>query len=178
MKSIEVEQKFKLPNADLLRAKLSELGGRPRAKVRQVDVYYNAPHKDFLGATVITDWLRLRSEAGQASITFKHWYERHCDEFETPVADGEALRHILQALDFKELITVDKQREEWPLSKVLVAIDEVEGLGLYVEFEYKGEADSVDAADAELTTFITELGVELGEADRRGYPYQLLGRAK
>jgi hypothetical protein len=44
---IEVEKKFALPDPTALKAKLAELGAKPSEPTRQVDVYYNAPHRDF-----------------------------------------------------------------------------------------------------------------------------------
>jgi adenylate cyclase class 2 len=90
-----------------------------------------------------------------------------------------AVRLMLAALDFAEMVTVDKNREEWVLGDaMLVSIDHVVGLGSFVEFEYSGGAESVEDANQELSEQINRIGVQLGERDRRGYPYQLLGRAR
>jgi adenylate cyclase class 2 len=190
MKHVEVEIKHSLPDPALLKARLEALGAKLVGESRQVDTYFNAPHKDFLSGDVVSEWLRLRREnkgagAGdKVSINFKRWHpvgaaiSTHCDEFESTVTDGQAVRHLLEGLDFSEMITVDKTRRELRLDDVAVAIDTVIGLGSFVEFEYVGDAQTVDEATAALNDAIRRIGVPLGARDRRGYPYLLLKRER
>lgn len=184
MRYIEVEKKFTLPDPDALRARLGELGVRPSAPVRQVDAYYNAPHRDFLESGVISEWLRIRTEDGGGSVNFKRFHpvesatKTHADEYETRVDDVEAVRRLLEALDFRPLVTVEKTREAYRLPAVEVVFDHVVGAGDFVEFEYKGEANSVADATLRLVGFIDSLGVALGTEVRRGYPHMLLGRER
>lgn len=182
MQYIEVEKKFALPNPDALKAKLEQLGAKPSPQAHQVDAYYNAPHRDFLAPQAISEWLRIRTEERGSSINFKRWHpidaviKSHAHEYETKVEDVEAIRRILEALDFTPLVTVDKTREEWRLADVEVVFDHVKDAGDFVEFEFKGDATDVDDATRQLETFISSLGVQLGEAINRGYPHILLGR--
>ena len=182
MQYTEVEQKFALPNPDALTTKLTELGAKPSEPTHQIDAYYNAPHRDFLAPEAISEWLRIRTEPRGSSINFKRWHpvdaliKTHADEYETRVEDVEAIRRLLEALDFRPLITVNKTREEWTLPEVEVVFDHVEGAGHFVEFEFKGDAASVQDATARLDEFIASLNVELGEPINRGYPHILLGR--
>lgn len=184
MKYVEIEQKCQVVDHEGLWAVLTERGGKPGPAVRQVDIYYNAPHRDFLQGPVVTEWLRIRQTDGGASLNFKKWYlgddgrATHCDEYETQVAGPEAVRLTLAALEFAPMITVDKIREEWSLpgGRVLVAFDTLEGVGAFVEFEFKGDAESVEAGIEELTAFIDGLDVRLGERVHRGYPHMMLGR--
>lgn len=141
----EVEQKFRLVGpADGLKERLAALGARPGSPTRQVDTYYNAPHRDFLGQEVVSEWLRVRVEDGAASVNFKRFHpiaspvKTHCDEYESTVGDAEAVRRLLASLDFTELTVVDKTREEWHVDGIAVAFDRVAGLGEFVEFEFKG----------------------------------------
>lgn len=183
MKYIEVEQKYALDDPAPLKARLAELGGTPDRTSRQVDTYYNAPHRDFLAPTVISEWLRLRESDHGASVNYKRWLpedaeiKTHCDEYETPVADIEAMRRALTVLDFTEMVTVDKQREEWSIpGQVVVACDAVAEAGCFVEFEFKGEADNAEDAIERLQKWVADLGVDLGERINKGYPHMLLGR--
>lgn len=185
MEYIEVELKYHLSadTADLLKAKLKDLGAIPGLPTRQVDSYYNAPHRDFLAPPVVSEWLRIRETDHDASINFKVWHpvneaaKTHADEYESTVGNPEAIHRILTSLGFVPLVTVDKTREEWTVpGEVTVAFDVVAGLGTFVEFEFAGEADTVKDALARLDTFTASLGVELGERVNRGYPHMLLGR--
>lgn len=47
MQYIEVEKKYALPDPAALKAKLEALGAKPSEPTRQVDAYFNAPHRDF-----------------------------------------------------------------------------------------------------------------------------------
>ena len=185
MKYIEVEQKFALTEPDRLKQQLEERGGKPGSAVRQVDTYYNAPHRDFLAPAVISEWLRLRETDTGASVNYKRWLpedaeiKTHCDEYETPVEDAEALRRTLVVLDFAKLVTVDKIREEWTIpGEVVVAFDTVANAGHFVEFEFKGEAQSAEEAITCLQAFIDGLDVRLGDRINQGYPHILLGRER
>jgi adenylate cyclase class 2 len=179
---IEVEKKFALPNPTALKVALDERGAKPSEPTRQIDAYYNAPHRDFLAPPAVSEWLRIRTEARGSSINFKRWHpvealiKTHADEYESKIEDVEAVRRLLEALDFTLLVTVDKTREEWELPDVEVVFDHVKGAGHFVEFEFKGDADNVEDATARLEEFIDSLGVALGDPVNRGYPHILLGR--
>ena len=183
MRYIEVEKKFTLSDPAPLKARLARLGARPGPPVRQVDAYYNAPHRDFLVPAVISEWLRIRVEGDGGSVNFKRFHpldavaKTHADEFETAVDDVEAMRRLLEALGFRPLVTVEKTRETCRLADVEVAFDHVVGAGDFVEFEFKGDAVSVADATSRLDRCIDGLGVELGVPVERGYPHMLLGRA-
>ncbi|MFI0420286.1 class IV adenylate cyclase [Spongiactinospora sp. 9N601] len=182
MKYVEVEQKFQLlSQPDDLKATLAKRGAKAGQPTRQVDTYFNAPHRDFLGGEVVSEWLRIREEEGHASLNFKRWYpleamiKTHCDEYESVVSDAEAVRRTLAALDFTEMTVVDKTREEWLLDEIALAFDSVAGLGDFVEFEFKGEAENADEANAAITAFIDGLDIQLGDRINAGYPHMTLG---
>lgn len=182
LKHIEVEQKYQLPDPAILKERLQKEGANRLGFQHQRDVYYNAPHRNFLATPNISEWLRLREEDGSSSINYKRWLpieakvKTHCDEFESTISDREALRKLLEALNFTKLITVDKQREEWRWQDIVIALDNVEKLGWFVEFEYKGMAESITEAHSQIETCIKALNVELGERNHVGYPYLLLAK--
>lgn len=182
MQYIEVEKKFALPDPAALKAKLEQLGAKPSEPTRQIDAYYNAPHRDFLAPEAISEWLRIRTENRGSSINFKRWHpvdaliKTHADEYETNVDDVEAIRRLLEALDFSPLVTVDKTREEYKLPEIEVVFDHVADAGDFVEFEFKADAANVEDATEQLEQFIASLNIELGEPINRGYPHILLGR--
>lgn len=182
MQYIEVEKKFALPDPAALKAKLEQLGAKPSEPTRQVDAYYNAPHRDFLAPEAICEWLRIRTDPRGCSINFKRWHpvdaliKTHADEYETKIEDIEAIRRTLVALDFRPLVTVDKTREEYQLPEIEIVFDHVIGAGDFVEFEFKADATNIEDATEQLEQFIASLGVQLGEPINRGYPHILLGR--
>ncbi|WP_051765928.1 class IV adenylate cyclase [Saccharothrix syringae] len=183
MRYTEVEQKYALPDADALTARLAELGASASEPSRQIDAYYNHPAKDFLATDTITEWVRFRIEQRGSSFNYKQWHKpgegtAHATEYETTVCDIEALRHAFEALGFQPMVTVDKTRTTWRLDEVEIALDRVADAGDFVEFEFKGEAETIEEAHARLDKFIAGLGIELGDRVNRGYPHILLGRER
>jgi len=189
VKYIEVELKFSLSDPAALAQRLADLGGQPQGENRQTDVYFNAAHRDFLAEDVVSEWLRLRTEIDgdgrqSHSINFKRWLPlgaveaTHCDEFESAIGNHEAFRRLLEALGFTEMVTVDKTRRQWRLGDVVIAVDIVANLGSFAEFEYVGDAGTVQEATSELHLTVDKIGIQLGERDRRGYPYQVLDRER
>lgn len=184
MKHIEVEQRFELSDHEDLRERLIKKGAKLIGTEHQKDVYYNAPHRDFLDTADVSEWLRLRHESERAAITYKHWLpegvkiKTYCDEFESTVSDVEAMRKLLTALNFTELITVDKSREEWQLGDIVIALDTVTDLGTFAEFEYKGEdAQTVEEAHKCIGACLQALGITPGGA-HPGYPHLLLTKKR
>lgn len=180
-KNIEVELKFKLLNAEAVVSFLTS-NAEFKYKSFQHDIYYNAPHRDFLEDQAnISEWLRIRVEKDKAQINYKDWQphdnsvKTHCKEYETDVQSYEQLSLILDALNFKKLIEVKKTRRAWLYKDVEVSIDEVEGLGQYLEVEYKGnDLESIEQIREFLQSIVTEMGTETKGLDLKGYPFGLL----
>lgn len=179
-KNIEVELKLPLTNGprlhDLLNSK-----GEFKYESFQHDVYYNAPHRDFLeNSDNVNEWLRIRVAEGKAQINYKDWQphdekiKTHCKEFEANVDSYDQLAEILKALSFIKLIEVKKTRKAWNYMDTEISIDSVEELGDFIELEYKGESEDVEAARKHLFKVLETLKADTGELDQRGYPYLLL----
>lgn len=181
MNDIEIEIQVRIEKRDNLEAFL-EKNGDFVGEFWQEDVYYTPAHRDFAGVRPINEWLRLRKSNEEQSITYKHWkkgkYGRtnHCDEFETEVGEGESIKKIFKALDFTELVRVDKERRIWNFQDYEVSLDKVKGLGSFVEIEYRGKGNAVDTQQIarEMLEFLR--GVDCGkiEQNHQGYAWQLL----
>lgn len=181
MKNIEIEVKLKIENVKPLEELIEKEGEFIKEK-HQIDVYYSPQHRDFLKVRPVDEWLRLRNSDGVASINYKNWHSNeegianHCTEFESGISDFETLQSILEVLDFKKLITVDKLRRVWMYKDYEISLDTVKDLGSFVELEYKGESDDVDPKEIveEMIGFVRSLGCGKVERDKVGYPYLLL----
>jgi adenylate cyclase, class 2 len=188
----EVESKYPLPDPDALVRRLAELDAIALGENRQVDTYFSTPDRfgtpgrDSLSSNSVSQWLRLRTEstheapAGCAFISLKRWSASispevtHFEEFESALGNVAAVREILHALGFTELVTVDKTRRRWRLGDVIVALDSVLGLGSFAEFEYAGDAIGIAEARRAVAASVRTIDVKLGERDRQGYPRLLL----
>ncbi len=180
---MEIEIKVKIEKSKKLSDLLNK-EGKLKYTDRQIDEYYTPSHRNFVSVDPVVEWLRLRNSKGKFSINYKNWItesdgtSNHCDEYETKIENIESMKNILKALNFKYLISVDKNRSAWDYKDYEISFDMVEGLGDFVEIEYKGKdiANPKEITD-QMVTFLQNL--ECGEITRdfRGYPYLLLEKA-
>lgn len=173
---IEVELTFLLNNAEKLANQLNSMAKFEGESV-QKDTYYIPSHRNFLDADFIREWLRVRETDETSSFTYKNWHKKKgvsCDEYETEVADAKMLKRILNQLDFKEIIVVNKKRRIWIYKDTEIAVDIVDELGDFIEVEAKKDFDSIEDAEKYLHKVLKELDADLGDQDFKGYPHRML----
>jgi len=179
---VEIEIKFCLTKASSIRLeKRLEKVAKFLGINKQVDRYFNAPHRDFLKPQHPVEYLRLRESNKVGSINYKHWYKdsertsTHCDEYESEISSTAALKKILDKLDFKEYLTVDKTRRSYDLTGDFeIDLDEVEGLGHFVEIETTRDYGSVEKARAAILKVAKKLGIDTTKIDKYGYVFALM----
>lgn len=147
----EVELKVKADH-DRIRQRLNEAGAEKLGAVTQEDTYYDAPHRDF---TETDEALRIRRERApndnqwETAITYKgpllEAESKSREEFETALGDGDLGDEILTRLGFEAAATVTKERERYRLEGVTITLDEVVGLGQFVEAELEAESSAIEA---------------------------------
>lgn len=181
MKNIEIEKRFYIDDKKSLFGKLNKIAKKLYSN-HQIDSYYVPKHRNFLQEQHPFEWLRLREEDDKYSFTYKHWHpERvkestHCDEYETIIEDGESFKRILDALDFKKVVVVDKLRVSYSYKHSEISVDDVKDLGIFIEIEIKSNYESVEEAFIKIYDIAKELGLtELAEDHpvRTGYPLPL-----
>lgn len=185
--NVEVEIKIGIENFEEIKAKVAAVGKLIKS-IRQVDDYFIPCHRDFFAQKPHpTEWLRIRTNPDKVifeydkSINKKANGEQECaEEYETEISNPEEFRKILNFLDFKKVITVDKQREYWDCGDLEIALDKIEGLGTFIEVEAKGEFASTAEAKKACLKFLYELGVKNAEQIQinKGYPVLLLEKTK
>jgi adenylate cyclase class 2 len=157
---LEIELKIRVPDLTPIRARLQELGAASLGASHEHDLYYNAPHRDF-GET--DEAVRVRYADGRAVFTYKgpkirEFSFKAREELNTAVESGEVFEKILDRLGFRRTIDVNKWRENFRFEGALVSLDEVDGLGTFVEIEY-GSQDRKDAERA-IAGIAEKIGVE------------------
>jgi len=153
-----------------------------QSESHQIDQYFSPAHRNFLEPRPMHEWLRLRDSNGNYSINYKNWHfddtgkSYHGDEYESKIEDLEQVENILEALNFKLCVTVDKLRKIWIYNDYEVAVDSVRGLGDFVEIEYKGKDKNADPkkVTGEMINFLKGIGVGKIKRNYVGYPFQLL----
>ena len=185
--NIEVEIKIKVDSLEEVKKKLSECGKLIKS-IRQIDEYYIPCQRDFFANKPYpVEWLRLRINPDKTIFEYDKSVNKRADglqdyaeEYETEVSRPEELRKILEFLDFKKVTTIDKQREYWDCGNFEVALDDIKGLGVFVEVEAKGDFKNAIEARKNCMEFSRILGVEVYGKDliKKGYPELLLEKMK
>jgi len=181
--NIEVEIKIEISNFDEIKTRVSAVGKLIKS-IKQIDDYYIPCHRDFFAQKPHPiEWLRIRTNPDKVifeydkSINKKANGEQECaEEYETEISNPEEFKKILNFLDFKKVVTVDKQREYWDCGDIEVALDKIEGLGTFIEVEAKGDFKDVTQAKQACLKFLDELGIKNAKNIQinKGYPVLLL----
>ena len=115
-KRIEIEAKFPLYNKKETIFKLKELGKTIEENNYQKDIYYTPAHENFLKKKPISECLRIRNTKEEKTINYKNWSNSNgnnkisCKEIEIEIDDYNGMIEMLNALDFKQIIVVEKTR--------------------------------------------------------------------
>ncbi len=150
-------------------------------KERQEDLYFQHPCRDF-AETDEALRIRIKKFNGhfEAFLTYKgpklDRISKTRREIEVPINDVDAYIDILHSLGFREVISVEKTREKYYVEKgITITLDEVEGLGKFIEIEKLAGGDvSIDQEVENLKRMLLDLGVR--KFERRSYLELLLQR--
>jgi adenylate cyclase class 2 len=159
--ALEIEKKYILDKKLIveLTAKLNELG----------EFVYETFEENYLHRGGILDnlnaVLRLRKTSERTLLTYKEKLGNNKDikrqiEFETEVADVDAMENIIEKLGYELAVVYEKHRKAWHLGKVEVVLDELP-FGYYMEIE--GEVKNILKAEK-------MLGASDLIPEARGYP--------
>lgn len=141
---LEIESKFRSPDNDAVVTRLGEQGARRLSDEAYEDVYYSHPNRSFKQTD---EALRLRCWEGRSELTYKgprmaSSTAKMREELTLDVADALSLNRILERLGFAEVARIRKRRVSFALDLLRVDVDDVEGLGQFVELELMTEDPS------------------------------------
>ena len=170
---IEIETKFKLASditRDNLIAILKSQFIAPISSKRQIDTVFLLPEQVDVPITPGSKIMRVRDvlnpETGELRLSLmtlkvERQTKLASDEYEFAVDDGNVARQMLTALGWQEVVTVDKVRLESKTKDYTICIDEVAGLGLFIELEVLTE-DSADVKNIQqqMCNFLKNLDID------------------
>ena len=137
---IEVEVKARAPED--MAARIAALGATLLAIENHHDLYFNPPQRDFKESD---EALRIRIKEEGARLTYKgpklDQTTKSRLEMTVKIDDPQQMEQILSALGFTLSAQVRKRRSKYSYEGAILALDEVEGLGCFVEVEAEGEGD-------------------------------------
>jgi adenylate cyclase class 2 len=143
----EIEIKAKVSNKQSLIDRIIQAGIQLSDPIKQHDVVYG--QKDVADNAPGSIWLRIRTENDTKTIfTLKQAHQGGLDsiEHETEVSDPEELASIILRLGFTLFSDLTKTRQKAKFNYIEICVDDVEGLGVFIEAEQLANED----ADGEL----------------------------
>jgi len=176
---IEVEVKALANNLAVIEDKLDQLGALKKNVEYQEDIYFNAPHRDFAETD---EALRIRKTIDNSGerifITYKgakmDKVSKTRKEIEVDVGDQTKVANIFESLGFWSVAIVRKNRITFTFDELIITLDEVKGVGCFVEIEKEAEeGEDFQVALDEIFRFYKKIGIKEG-FERRSY-LELMG---
>ncbi len=167
-KMIEVEVKAKIDNFEDMEKRLNELGAEKTKKEFQEDLYFNSPVVDYAKSD---EALRIRTTKQNEDINIFITYKgpkidknsKTRKEIEIGIEDSDKCSEIFEAIGFKKVRIVRKNRQYFTYKNFEITLDDIEGLDPYMEIEIALE-DGTDYNDAQNSIFklFEKLGITEG----------------
>ena len=170
MYSINIEIKARTNQAKYIRKYLEEQGAECRGTDNQSDTYFNT----------VAGRLKLRQGNIENNLIY---YKREnqagpkqSDFRLIPVPDSDALKSVLtEAMGIK--VVVNKKREIYYIGNVKFHLDELEGLGNFVEIEARNQPETltVEELEAQCRFYMQAFKIQEEDLITVSYSDMLLG---
>ncbi len=170
----EIEVKIKVDNFTELKEKLEKLGCEFSQPIFQDDTVFINYDRPFLEFTPADVFLRIRKQIHNTGehkniLTLKQGQEMDHIEHEVEVHDVSKMTDILNSIGFKDAnVNVNKHRQKGHLNDYEVCLDQVEGLGAFIELEMITDEDSKKVQN-EMISFLVNLGLNEENRVMNGY---------
>lgn len=176
----EVEVKAWLKNRQAVEQFLAKLGCELSSPISQKDRVFISREITFNQIRPGTNVLRLRDEDGKIIFTFKQpgVVQLQKLEHEVTVSDAEEMTRILEHLGYYQVTAFNKVRQKCKFGKYEICLDEVEGLGSFIEVEQLVADGDLDAVTVGLWQFLGTLGVKPEDRVLVGYDVLMYNRLK
>ena len=176
----EIEVKAKVTNKEALLSSLVKLGCTFTDPISQDDMVYGEKTgtlKEFLSNDVFLR-IRIRGD-GKIILTAKQPTKKSAEhlvkiEHEVEVSSHLEARAILKMMGYSPMVRVKKIRRIAHFHEYEICIDEIEGLGAFIEIEVIGESENADTIQAEMGTFLESLGIATESQVKKGYDILML----
>jgi adenylate cyclase class 2 len=157
----EIEVKYRVDDLEGLLAAIKSRGIEVSDPLHQDDQAYAPAGWQFGDNKLGVSFLRLRTVADRHYFTLKQpaQNDQVCLEYETEVTDREAMHHAALHMGYRPTVRIVKTRRTGSIGDSSLFIDEVEGVGGFIEAERMAPDDAdAQAVQAELAALIESLG--------------------
>ena len=181
---IEVEIKLPLFRRSITERTLMNFAFEPGNLVKESDYYFTSDFHDFMKTD---EALRIRTCENfntRETVSFLTYKGAKLDtvsttrkELETRIEDADTAREILISLGYKKLYPVTKLRQYYHKGTMTACVDQVEGLGSFLELEILVEKpEERESALQSIEALLCDMGSSLKETTRRSYLSMLLSK--
>ncbi len=145
MKEVEIKIPLNENQWFEVKKQLTKLGYALVREVKEEDIYFNSPHRNFAETD---ETLRVRRSlvknngdyvVERQELTYKGPKLGNSmkirEEISVGIEDADKTRVLLEALGFIEITCVVKERSYYQKDRVIVSLDDVMGLGHFMEIE-------------------------------------------
>lgn len=169
----EIEVKAKVRDPKLLFDKIKSLNINLSEKIVQNDeTFVDSNFGDYSKFQSGKNILRIRKNNERYIFTLKQPQknELDCIEKETDIIDPEEFRDALILMGYKPVVKINKVRRKAKYNDYEICVDEVEGLGTYIEVEkITDENINSEQVQEELFDFLENLGITKDDREIHGY---------
>ena len=162
MKEIEVEVTFSNKKEEVIK-KLSKFEYVGEKEI--YDIYYYDPKRDNLKPEDdlrLNETFRIRKTNNTCYVTYKKQHFKgklwiYSDEYETKIEDYDTIKKIISLLGLEPLITVHNKRKIYKYKEYEIELEDVEGLGIFIEVERISNDKDEMKVKEEIRDFIRNL---------------------
>jgi adenylate cyclase class 2 len=176
---MEVEVKSKVKNFPTLRRKLKAMGAKFGSVLNQTDRLFYPREAIKTKAQKSGDYLlRIRNEDGKHFLAYKGLTERKgvWVEYEFGIDNPQEARKLIEAMGFGLALILKKKRIPGKLGKIVFCLDQIKGLGDFIEMEIITGKGKSKEAQQKIMQIFSQLGIDKGDFVRIGYPQIILKR--
>jgi adenylate cyclase class 2 len=170
-KRLEVEVKARVKDLKAVEAKVKAMGFTFEGTEEHSDIYFKHPSRDFASTD---EALRIRTLGGKSVLTYKgpkvDKVSKTREEVEVEVR-GDMAR-VLDRVGFTPVLNVSKVRRVYKKGDIEVCLDDVDGLGTFVEVECV--STDLEATRERVMSVMKSLGIQESLFERRAYLELLL----
>ncbi len=170
---MEIEARVKINDFEALEQKLVSIGAEFFMKKKQTDYVYKTKGKELESLGPGSFILRVR-ESNKNVLTYKSLTKNPgvFEEYETEISNPKAMKKIITSSGFGLVYTMVKTRIPGKLEDFTLCLDDVEGLGKYMEIEL--DSDEEDIAMERINGLFEKIGFKPEEITRKGYSLMIL----
>ncbi|MHA1769166.1 MAG: class IV adenylate cyclase [Candidatus Thorarchaeota archaeon] len=181
-KTYEVEIKIPHSDSESIEAAILARAGTRMNSETQTDIYFDHPCRSFKDSD---EAIRIRSRSSiideppeeshpLVELTYKgpkiDSTTKTREEYSVGLSDADTATKILESLGFKRVATIVKRRVFYRIDDVILSLDDVAGVGTFLELEMIATGDEqMNAKRASLIQLVRDLGLDPADSVTESY---------